>query len=221
MVLCWATGYITTSSSTCSWHLRDMKTLQNVHPSIAEQFDSGKFVMKKTHRSFSSIALDHAHEQNNSIVKGGGGAIGLTENASQLMRWMVAGPELARVIGEFEESVESIVQKKSKGPDVNNHEQVKSVQATFTKQVKSLCHTIEEMGNPFEEQSNDLLVLDTRNIVGEEVVSTVRNIQKLGEEQYSCFVEERLNKRTDRRSPAYLLDTFLFISKSIQEYPGN
>ncbi len=111
---------------------------------------------------------------------------------------MVAGPGLDRVIGEFEESVESIVQKKSKGPDVKHHEQVKSVQATFAKQVKPLSRTIEEMVNPFEEQSNDLLVLDTRNIVGEEVVSTVHNIQKLGEEQYTCFVEEEcLNKRTE------------------------
>ena len=54
-------------------------------------------------------------------------------------------------------------------PDVKHHEQVKSVQATFVKQVKPLCRTLEEMGNLFEEQSNDLLVLNTRYIVGEEV----------------------------------------------------
>ena len=44
------------------------------------------------------------------IVKGDVGAIGLTENSSQLMRWMVAGPEMARVIGEFEDSVQSLKQ---------------------------------------------------------------------------------------------------------------
>ena len=84
-----------------------MRNLHSAHPAVAKQFESGKFVVKKTHRSFSSIVLDHAHEQNNSIVKGDGGAIGLTENSSQLMRWMVAGPEMARVIGEFEDSVQA------------------------------------------------------------------------------------------------------------------
>ena len=35
-----------------------------------------------------------------------------------------------------------------------------AVQATFQMQVKALCTTIEEMGNPFLEESEDLLVLD-------------------------------------------------------------
>ena len=76
--------------------------------------------MKKTHRSFPSIALDHAHEQNNCVVKGDGGAIGPTENSSQLMRSMVAGPEIARVIGEFEESVESIIWKPQRKDPMSN-----------------------------------------------------------------------------------------------------
>ena len=179
-----------------SVHLRDMKNLKKAHPEVAAQFASGKFVVKKTHRSFSRIALDHAQEQNISVVKGDGGAIGLTENSRHLMRWMVAGPEMARVIGEFEGSVESIKQKQSKGPDVKHHEQVRSVQETFAKEVKSLCHTIEEMGSPFDEQTGDLLVLDTKDIVGNDVISSVRNIQNLGKEEYNTFEETRLVKRT-------------------------
>ena len=38
----------------------------------------------------------------------------------------------------FEDSVQSVKQKQSQGPDVKYHEQVKSVQATFAKQVKAL-----------------------------------------------------------------------------------
>ena len=56
-------------------------------------------------------------------------------NSMQLMRWVVAGQEMVRVIGEFEESVESIKLQQSKGPDVKHREQVKSVQATFAKEV--------------------------------------------------------------------------------------
>ena len=177
-----------------SVHLRDMRNLENVLPAIAAEFESGKFFLKKTHRSFSSIAIDHAHEQNNAYIKGDGGPIGLTANTSQLMRWMVVGPEMARVVSEFEESVESIKEKQSHGPDIKHHEQVKSVQVRFAKQVQSLCNTIEEFGNPFEEHTTDLLVLDTRDV---EVVTSVRNIKTLGKELYTRFVEARLVQRSE------------------------
>ena len=62
----------------------------------------GKFTVQKTKHAFSSIAMDHAHEQMNACIKGDGGAVGLTENPSALLRWMVAGPEIARCIQEFE-----------------------------------------------------------------------------------------------------------------------
>ena len=57
---------------------------------------------------FSGIAVDQAHEQNNASVKGGGGAVGLTENPAALRRWMVSGPEMARLIEEFEVSTKKI-----------------------------------------------------------------------------------------------------------------
>ena len=68
----------------------------------------------------------HGHEQNNSVVKGAAGAIELMDSTSKFTRWMVAGPEMTRVIGKFEESVESIKEKQSKGPTVKHQEQVKS-----------------------------------------------------------------------------------------------
>jgi len=40
----------------------------------------------------------------NRLIKGDGGAVGLTENFQALERWMVAGPELLRVVLEFESS---------------------------------------------------------------------------------------------------------------------
>ena len=58
--------------------------------------------MEKTANVFSSIPLDQAHEQNNELIKGEGGVIRITENPNALLRWMVAGPELARMVPEFE-----------------------------------------------------------------------------------------------------------------------
>ena len=58
--------------------------------------------MNKTNRTFSSLPIDQAHEQDNKIVKGDGGAIGLTESSTQLLRWMVSGPEISKTINHFE-----------------------------------------------------------------------------------------------------------------------
>ena len=49
------------------------------------------------------MPIDQAHEQNNEVVKSSGGAVGLTESPSAFRKWMVSGPEQARILKEFEE----------------------------------------------------------------------------------------------------------------------
>ena len=58
--------------------------------------------------------------------------------------------------------------------------------------MKALRNVIEEMGNPFIDESNDLLVLDSRDIADPTVVTAMRNLKKIGQEQYDKFVTERL-----------------------------
>ena len=55
---------------------------------------------------------------------------------------------------------------------------------------------MEEMGNPFAEYSSDLLVLNSRDVVDTAVADTVRQMEKLGLEQYETYVEERLMNQT-------------------------
>ena len=59
--------------------------------------------MRKSQRPFSCIALDQAHEQNNELIKGDGGMVGLTQNPSGLRRWMLAGAETCRILQDFED----------------------------------------------------------------------------------------------------------------------
>ena len=120
-------------------HIRDMISLDNQLPALAEEFRKGNFVVQKAHHAFSAIPIDQAHEQNNKCVKGDGGAVGLTENTSQLLRWMISGPEMARVIGQFEAAQEQIKNVNSKRLEVRHHEQFKAVQEKFTKQAENLC----------------------------------------------------------------------------------
>ena len=138
-------------------HTRDLMILKEKHPSVFAEFVRGKFVVQKTQHFFSLIALDHNHEQENEIIKGDGGAVGLMENPTALKCWMVAGPEIARVVKEFESTFEV-----TKPCDKRHHEQMPSVQKAFSKDVQALISVLEEMGNPFTEDSTELIVLDTK-----------------------------------------------------------
>ena len=158
---------------------------------VYAEFVKGKFVVKKSKRSFSAIAIDQAHEQNNAVVKGDGGAIGLTENSAAFHRWMVSGSEMARLIGEFQTSAE-----KKHNTETCHHEQKQHIQSAFARDVQSLTEVFEEMGNPFLEDSEDLLVLDSRNIVHVAVSDAIKEIEQLGIDQYEAYVEERLVKQT-------------------------
>lgn len=64
------------------------------------------------------MALDESYEQNNSCVKGDRGAVGLTENSSALLRLMVSGPEMVRIIGKFG----SVLDKKETVSQLHHHE---------------------------------------------------------------------------------------------------
>ena len=69
-----------------SVHWLDMRALPQTAPDVARRFDDGFFTVNKSSKRFSAIAIDQAREQNNAIVKGDGGAVGLTENPSALRR---------------------------------------------------------------------------------------------------------------------------------------
>ena len=131
-----------------------------------------------------------AHEQNNSAIKRDGGAIGLTQSPEALRCWMVAGPEVVRLMSEFELSILKKVKV-----DQRQHEQTRSSQLRFAQQVQSMVEVIEEMGNPFQEESKDLLQLNTRDIVDQAVVSSICSAEEIGHQQYQKFVAERLKKQ--------------------------
>ena len=149
-----------------------MHRLKDVAPDVAVQFQQGKFVVSKTPKPFSAIPIDQAHEQNNALVKGEGGAVGLTENPSALHRWMVSGPEIARIINEFEASM--VTECMETEHSEKHHEDTRSLQSLFYRDVVSLTRTIEEMGNPFMEETDDLFALDTKQIMSLDALARLR-----------------------------------------------
>ena len=140
-----------------------------------DYFQKSEFIVQKTISSFSAIAIDQAHKQNNAIVKGDYGELGLTENASALQRWMISGPEMACIIEEFQASTDKV----GRATDTRHLEESNPVQLSFAQDVQSLTD-IEQMGNPFTENSSDLIILDTRDIADPAIIEHVCQIEKLG-----------------------------------------
>ena len=97
----------------------------------------------------------------------------------------MARPEIVCITVEFEGG-------KDQGEEKRHHGAQPGLQRKFVNKVMSLVTTtIDEMGNPFLEDSHDLLALDTRNIMHASVVDSIINFESLGLEQRRKFVKER------------------------------
>ncbi|VDI62591.1 Hypothetical predicted protein [Mytilus galloprovincialis] len=116
------------------------------------------------------MAIDQGHEQNNACVKADDGAVGLTENPGALRRWMVAEPEMARLVNEFENVTECFVN--TNASNKLHYEQTLSFQESFRNDIVSLYDVTGDLGNPF---------LET---------------ESLGQEQLAKYMKERLVDRT-------------------------
>lgn len=153
-----------------------MQQLQSKCPEVHQKFVEGSFVVHKTKKPFSSVALDQAHEQ----VKGEGRAVGLTENTSALNRWMIAGSELATMVHEFQLS--STVS--SADDNLKHLEQAYSYQNLFRNDLQSVINSFEDLGNPFTEEEEELMALDSKHVGGSNVVHAIKNIVQTGKVQF-------------------------------------
>jgi len=127
--------------------------------------------------------LDQGHQQNNAIVKGVGG-VSLLTDAAALRRWLVSGPEITRIVDDFEHQI----MRKSTASD-KHHEQYASFQQSEHTEIQSLKHKFVEYGNPFMEDGPELFHITKCTIAAQSVTVTVRSIQELGDKQFTEYVE--------------------------------
>ncbi|ELU13546.1 hypothetical protein CAPTEDRAFT_218243 [Capitella teleta] len=172
-------------------HLRDMANLKNKHPDVYQEFQAGHFVGQKTRRKFSMMPLDQIHEQLNSKMlkkaskklKNESGTIGNLDDPATVRREQVSRPEMARLIQEVEGS---------KDQSTRHHEQYPQYQKKFKEDVLNLIQAFEDLGNPFLEESADLLDLDQSIMMPDDVINNVRKISSFGRELYNKFLNERV-----------------------------
>ena len=106
-------------------HVRGMIPLAQQHPEVHAEFMKGNSVVQKSRRKFCLMAKVQAHEQSNKIIQTKGVAAGLYENHEALMLFMLAGPDSARMVEEFEAIHDP------PPSSTGHHEEGRSLQATF------------------------------------------------------------------------------------------
>ena len=80
--------------------------------------------------------------------------------------------------------------------DTRHRDQTANVHAAFVKDVLSLVEVIDELGNPFEEESEELIAIYTKEFAGSLAAENVRKVGMTGKEQFQIFITERLVDRT-------------------------
>ena len=114
---------------------------------------------------------------------------------------MVCGLELAHCIHEFEAALlfndedEEYDNDEIKDKDSKHHEQSNSRQQLFSVQVLNLVKVFNTMGNSFKEETKDLMVLDTRDIVDQDAIRSVSTIETLDLNQFNDFLSNRLKTK--------------------------
>ena len=98
---------------------------------------------------------------------------------------MVAGPELSHLIAGYE----AMSGVKDAAISSKHHEQTLSAQRSFLEKAVALHTVLKEMGNPFQEDSADLLVLDTKKMSDPALAELVGTHQQRGQEQFQSFME--------------------------------
>ena len=115
------------------------------------------------------------------------GAVGLIESTQALERWLVACPEIAQILLEFEASFST-----PSDTTTGKHHEQNRTQLTFGEDVLSLFATFENMGNPFLEDSGAMLTVDTNVVMNKDAIRTVNAVEEIGQRQFSEFVEDSM-----------------------------
>ena len=107
---------------------------------------------------------------------------------------MVAGPEVARCLTNFEDYFCSVIHNRNERGKY--HEQDSSKQRAFHNNVRNVAKIIADFWNPFLEDCPELIALDTSNCTDESVVRIVRTIEEIGTRQCKKYVSSVVDNGT-------------------------
>ena len=148
------------------------------------------------------MVSDQAHEQANAVIKVDRGAIGITEDQLTLRRWMVAGPEVSHLVIQYEAASKAKRHVNMPAISVMTWESFLTLKEHFfmvnrlselkkcSLRVKKLSHVMTDMGNPFQEDSWDLLSLDTKDIAHASAAKLIATHYEKGRARFQEFLKK-------------------------------
>ena len=80
---------------------------------------------------------------------------------------MTAGPEIWRIIEEFED--QTCMDYHDDDIELLHHQEALGAQVAFQKQVQNFVAVIKAKGNPFSDNFSELVTLDTRKVLDSSV----------------------------------------------------
>ena len=136
------------------------------------------------------MALDQVREQNNHTIKFCGGASDLVNNVdkSALIRWETCGPEVARIINEFEESMKLETPEEDDSNLHLHHEDSATYRKKLSSDAKTLCESMTI--NPFSQIK--LMTINNSHVIPNVVFDTLKKMEEVGEKQLIDFLNDRL-----------------------------
>ena len=75
---------------------------------------------------------------------------------------------------------------------LKHHDQSPSVQHRFFAHNKALVISFQETGNHFDEDSHEVVIIDTREVMPDHVARSIMGAHGEGKKQHADFVEHRL-----------------------------
>ena len=148
--------------------LSDLLSLEKDNKELYNDLIKGGFIISKIARQFSKLAIDQAHKQNNKLVKIDGGAIGILENESALLKRAIAGPTICDIL-KMSDSVKANVNEL-----LHHHEDTKTFEVKFQKDKNAFANAIEDLGNPFLEEEQQLVHIVTKQLLDEKASKSIK-----------------------------------------------
>jgi len=108
---------------------------------------------------------------------------------SVLLKWMVSGPEISRMVQELELTTDK--EHIFNNEIHHHHEATKSFQSRFIHHLSAVVESVQQDGNPFCEQ--DLQTADSQQIMmTASAENSIFEAHKAGQQKFNNFVEDRL-----------------------------
>ena len=161
--------------------------LPTAHPDAYQQMLKGFSSFAKTKHTFSRMALDQVHQQNNKIIKELGDTMSLlnTQDGSALIMWETCGPEVARIVSEFEDF---LYDQDASSSVAKHHEGSKKFRQISNRDFGSAYQAVP--CNPFEMAS--FSILNNSAFLLQSVSDLLKQILSTAERQFKVFIQNRL-----------------------------